>query len=41
MTVQEKEAYARDGKLPDWFAETVGNKVVTGSNESEPDADAG
>jgi hypothetical protein len=41
MTVQEKEAYARDGKLPDWFTETVGNHVVTGPNESEADADAG
>jgi hypothetical protein len=41
MTVTEKEAYARDGKLPEWFTQTVGNQVVTGPNESEADADAG
>jgi hypothetical protein len=40
MTVQEKEAYARDGKLPEWFTQTVGNQVATGSNESDVDADA-
>ena len=41
MTVQEKEAYARDGKLPEWFTQTVGNQVVTGPNENEAGADAG
>ena len=24
MSVEEKESYARDGKLPDWFTQTVG-----------------
>jgi hypothetical protein len=41
MTVQEKEAYARDGKLPEWFTQTVGNQVVTGANESDVDANVG
>jgi hypothetical protein len=41
MSVREKETYARDFKLPEWFRQTVGNQVVTGPNESEADADAG
>jgi hypothetical protein len=41
MTVEEKEAYARDGKLPEWFTQTVGNQVATGPNESEEDSEAG
>ena len=40
MTVEEKEAYARDGKLPDWFTQTVSSQVATGPNESEEDTDA-
>ena len=35
MTLQEKETYAREGKLPDWFTQTVGSQVATRSNESE------
>jgi hypothetical protein len=40
MTVEEKEAYAREGKLPDWFTQTVGSQVATGLNESENGGDA-
>ena len=41
MTLNEKEAYARDGKLPEWFTQTVGSQVATGSNGSEAESDAG
>jgi hypothetical protein len=41
MTVEEKEAYARDGKLPEWFTQTVGNQVASVSNESDEEGDAG
>jgi hypothetical protein len=40
MTLQEKETYAREGKLPDWFTQTVGSQVATGLNESENSGDA-
>jgi len=29
MSKDELEAYARDGKLPVWFTETVGSPVAT------------
>ena len=29
MSKDELEAYARDGKLPAWFTETVGSQVAT------------
>ena len=40
MTLLEKETYAREGKLPDWFTQTVGSQVATGLNESEIDVNA-
>ncbi|HXN23327.1 MAG TPA: hypothetical protein VOA41_11360 [Candidatus Dormibacteraeota bacterium] len=40
MTLQEKEAYARDGNLPDWFTQTAGTQVATGTKESEEEGDA-
>jgi len=33
MTVEEKEAYAKEGKLPDWFTQTTGSQVATAQNE--------
>jgi hypothetical protein len=37
MSVEEKESYAREGKLPDWFTQTVGATPLaskeTGSDE--------
>src|SRR6266699_1813631 len=41
MTVEEKEAYAREGKLPDWFTQTAGSQVATTLYESGNDADTG
>ena len=41
MTLQEKETYAREGKLPDWFTQTVGSQVATGSIKQEGEVDAG
>jgi hypothetical protein len=35
MTREELDAYARDGKLPDWFVEAVGATNVDTSNEDE------
>jgi len=40
MTVEEKEAYAKEGKLPDWFTQTVGSQVATASHESGNSGDA-
>lgn len=40
MTLQEKEAYAREGKLPDWFTQTVGSHAATAQYESENGGDA-
>lgn len=40
MTLDEKEAYARDGKLPDWFTQTVGSQVATGSIKQGEEVDA-
>jgi hypothetical protein len=34
MTLQEKESYAREGKLPEWFTQTTGSQVATGPFES-------
>lgn len=36
MTLNEKEAYAKDGKLPDWFTQSVG-VTQTRSDESGND----
>ena len=33
MTVEEKEAYAKEGKLPAWFTQTAGSQVATDQNE--------
>ena len=35
MSRDELEAYARDGKLPDWFTETVPVPVATSVDDSE------
>ena len=39
MTIQEKETYAREGNLPDWFTQTVGSQVATTPDESAAGAD--
>ena len=36
MSVEEKESYAREGKLPDWFTQTVGATPLA-SQETESD----
>ena len=33
MTVEEKEAYAKEGKLPDWFTQTTGSQVATAAHD--------
>ena len=35
MSRDELEAYARDGKLPEWFTETVAVPVATGQDDGE------
>jgi hypothetical protein len=40
MTVEEKEAYAKEGKLPDWFTQTTGSQVATAPHESTEDGGA-
>ncbi len=40
MTVEEKEAYAKEGKLPDWFTQTAGSQVATAPYESGNGGDA-
>lgn len=35
MSKDELEAYARDGKLPDWFTETVSVPVATAADDRE------
>ena len=35
MSKDELERYARDGKLPDWFTETVSVPLATGQNDGE------
>jgi hypothetical protein len=40
MTIQEKESYAREGKLPDWFTQTVGSQVATAPHESRNGEDS-
>lgn len=35
MSKDELEAYARDGKLPDWFTETVSVLPATGQDDGE------
>jgi hypothetical protein len=40
MTIQEKETYARAGKLPDWFTQTVGSQVATAPDESGAEGEA-
>ena len=35
MTLEEKEAYARDGALPNWFAQTVGVSSATAQDSAE------
>jgi glucose dehydrogenase-like enzyme len=39
MIVEEKEAYAKEGKLPNWFTQTTGNQVATAPHESQGDGD--
>jgi hypothetical protein len=40
MTVEEKETYAKEGKLPDWFTQTAGSQVATVAYESRSGEDA-
>ena len=35
MTREELESYARDGKLPDWFTQTVGVARVDSQEEGQ------
>ncbi len=35
MTLEEKEAYARDGALPNWFTQTVGVSSATAQDSAE------
>ena len=35
MSKDELECYARDGKLPDWFTETVSIPVATAQDNGE------
>jgi hypothetical protein len=39
MTLGEKEAYAKEGKLPEWFTETVGSQVATGPIKQNGEVD--
>jgi hypothetical protein len=39
MTIEEKEAYAKEGKLPEWLTQTTQSQVATAPNGGGNGAD--